>query len=102
MMNGERSAAFGRGGEWNHEVHEEREEEEAADGAGAVLLGFAWIRAALLMWFLTGHDRWRLLALPVLRLLRDSTLAEPVAHTELAEPVAHTDIGNPLRLTADR
>jgi len=42
-MNDERSAAFGRGWEWNHEVHEEHEEHEegeAAEEAGAVLLGF--------------------------------------------------------------
>jgi len=44
-MNDERSAAFGRGWGWNHEVHEEREGEEAAEEAGAVLLGFAWIGA---------------------------------------------------------
>jgi len=97
-MNDERSAAFGRGGEWSHEVREEREEEEAGEHP---TVGLRWIGAALLMWFQMGRDRWVPLALPVLNPAKDAALAEPVAHTELAEPVAPSDIGNPLRLTAD-
>jgi len=87
-MNAARPSAAG--GEWNHEVHEEHEEEDA----GEDLLGFDGSeQAALLMWFQMGYDRCVPLALPVLNRTKDAALAEPVA------PM---DTGNPLRLTADR